>query len=439
MNQNPPSVEESLAEPTPAAVGRRIAKNLHIVVPLAVCAVLGVVMLLDAVREEDRLTDNADLEVEREIRSRSNIEMAAPGQVLADQIAQQRRIAEEMEARDRVPETPLLSAPLPPPAAAANFPPVPQGRPQANNDDEEKNRLRMEQVRTSGLIALQGNATAQARAEPTAAGGRNQPASIESLQQQAEDARRRMESRQDQIIAASNAANAPRPTVVSNQGSAATPNQQWLDSQSTQRGARQLVQIDPPGPRAIVHQGAVIPAVLVTEINSDMPGQITAMVTMDVFDSIRGDNLMIPKGSRIIGSYNTDIRPGQERVMAAFQRIIRPDGSSMDLGAMVGGNAIGQAGLNDQVNNHFWRMFSSSFLIAGVSWLFDRNQPDTVIVNNTTSQSPTQATGQILQDIAKSTLERNRTIPPTLIIRSGHKLNILVNRDIAIPPYAIRQ
>ena len=439
MNQNPPSVEESLAEPTPAQVGRRIAKNLHIVVPLAVCAVLGVVMILDAIREGERLADNTDQEVEREIRSRSNIEMAAPGQVLVDQLAQQRRLAEELEAQNRVEQPPLLTAPLPPPVAAANFPPVPQGRPQANNDDE-KHRLRMEQVRMSSLIALQGNASAaaQPRGDASSAGVRPPAGSIESLQQQSEDARRRMEARQDQIIAASNTANAPRPTVVSHQTSAGTPNEQWLDAQSAQRGSRQMVQLDPPGPRAIVHQGTVIPAVLVTEINSDMPGQITAMVTMDVYDSIRGEHLMIPKGSRIIGSYNTDVRPGQERVMAAFQRIVRPDGSSMDLGAMVGSNAIGQAGLNDQVNNHFWRMFSSSFLIAGVSWVFDRNQPNTVVVNNNNSQSPAQATGQILQDIARSTLERNRVIPPTLIIRSGHKLNILVNRDIAITPYVAR-
>ncbi|CAM5523747.1 type IV secretion system protein VirB10 [Thauera mechernichensis] len=159
---------------------------------------------------------------------------------------------------------------------------------------------------------------------------------------------------------------------------------------------------------------------------------------MDVYDSVRSSTLMIPKGSKLIGQYNADIRIGQERMMAAFSRIIRPDGSSINLAGMPGADQIGQAGLHGDVNNHFWKMFSSSFLIAGVSWLFDKNSDNRVIVNNSTTQTPMEMTGEILKDISKTILDRNTSIPPTITVEKGQKLNIIVNKDISIPAYSPR-
>ena len=124
--------------------------------------------------------------------------------------------------------------------------------------------------------------------------------------------------------------------------------------------------------------------------------------------------------------------------MAAFTRIIRPDGSSINLAGMPGADQIGQAGLQGDVNNHFWKMFSSSFLIAGVSWLFDKNSDNTVVVNNSTTQTPTEMTGEILKDVSKTILDRNTTIQPTITIEKGQKLNVVVNKDISIPAYSPR-
>jgi type IV secretion system protein VirB10 len=192
--------------------------------------------------------------------------------------------------------------------------------------------------------------------------------------------------------------------------------------------------LDPSGPTPVIHQGTIIPVSLLGEINSDLPGQFSALVTIDVYDSISGEALLIPKGSKLVGRYNNDIRPGQERVMSAFTRLIRPDGSSIDLGGMASADALGQAGTSDEVDNHFWKMFSSSFLIGGVAWLFEKDQPSSVVTGNNT-QSFGREAGRIFGDVARTILERNRNIPPTLIIRKGHKFTVQVSRDIAIPPY----
>jgi type IV secretion system protein VirB10 len=185
-----------------------------------------------------------------------------------------------------------------------------------------------------------------------------------------------------------------------------------------------------------VLQGSVVPAVIITEINSDLPGQITAQVTMDVYDS-HSKYLLIPKGSRLVGNYNNDVTPGQERVMAAFRRLIRPDGTSIDLGGMTSADMAGQSGMQDQVNNHFWKMFGSSLMIAGVAWLTERDQPGTVMVGGGGATSPEKASGQILKDMSDHMLKRNTRIPPTLTIRRGHKFVVTVTRDIALPPIAV--
>ncbi len=91
-----------------------------------------------------------------------------------------------------------------------------------------------------------------------------------------------------------------------------------------------------------------------------------AQVAQNVYDTPTGKHLFIPQGSRLVGSYSSDVAYGQARVLVAWQRIVFPDGKAMDIGAMPGADSAGYAGFNDQVNNHYVRLFGSAFLMSGV-------------------------------------------------------------------------
>ncbi len=222
------------------------------------------------------------------------------------------------------------------------------------------------------------------------------------------------------------------------------PEQQrrWIQEQGQVReSAAPLRPRRAESPYTVV-QGTVIPAVLITEVNSDLPGPLSARVTQDVYDSILGQELLIPKGARLVGEYNSDVRPGQERLLAAFSRLIYPSGASVDLSGMPAADARGRTGLADQVDDHFLRVFGSSMVVAALGWL-TRDQTQTgstlVIAPGTGATSAMAgAAGQILLENARVMLERNRAIPPTVIIRQGQRLNLLAQRDLILPPVQVR-
>lgn len=208
----------------------------------------------------------------------------------------------------------------------------------------------------------------------------------------------------------------------------------WLSEQEQAKPPLSLAASRAASPY-MVFQGTIIPAVLLTEVNSDLPGMLTAQVTLDVYDGIRGETLLIPKGSRLVGSYNNDVRPGQERVMAAFKRIIFPSGASVDLGAMAAADAIGRSGFQDEVDSHFWKQFGANFLVAGLAALIsNRDSASTVTVVNSGGTAVSSAAGQILVDTVRNIQQRNAYIPPTIRINSGYKFNVLVNKDMTLPP-----
>ncbi|MDD5389004.1 MAG: TrbI/VirB10 family protein [Gallionellaceae bacterium] len=183
--------------------------------------------------------------------------------------------------------------------------------------------------------------------------------------------------------------------------------------------------------------GAVIPAVLVTPVTSDAPGSITARVTRDVYDDVRGARLLIPKGSRLYGAYMNEVGEGQERILMAFSRLIFPDGQSVRLSGFGGADAMGRSGAPADVNNHFWKMFGAGFLIAGIAKIFDRSSQANVTVINQAGGSTTltDSAGQILTETARKVLEKKQNISPTLNLPEGTKFNVIVNRDMALAPY----
>lgn len=184
--------------------------------------------------------------------------------------------------------------------------------------------------------------------------------------------------------------------------------------------------------------GFIVPAMLISGINSDLPGQIVAQVSQDVFDTATGKWRLIPQGSRLVGQYSSDLVYGQSRVLVAWQRIVFPDGKAMDIGSMPGADSAGYAGLRDQVNNHYLRLFSSAFLMSGITAGIGISQPQTV--NQGTRQSASsaisEALGQQLGQVTAQLIARNMNIAPTLEIRPGYRFNVIVTKDLTFSrPY----
>lgn len=184
--------------------------------------------------------------------------------------------------------------------------------------------------------------------------------------------------------------------------------------------------------------GFVVPATLISGVNSDLPGQIIGQVSQDVYDTPTGKFKLIPQGSRLIGTYSSEVAYGQGRILIAWQRIVFPDGKAMDIGSMPGADGAGYAGFKDQVNNHYVRLFSSAFLMSGITAGIALSQPQTVNNNErqTASSALSEALGQQLGQATAQLIAKNLNIAPTLEIRPGYRFNIIVTKDMTFSkPY----
>ena len=212
---------------------------------------------------------------------------------------------------------------------------------------------------------------------------------------------------------------------------------------NTAGGDRWKLDSQPEAPRTPyeLRAGFVVPATLISGINSDLPGQIMAQVAQNVFDTPTGKHLLIPLGSRLVGAYSSEVKYGQARVLVAWQRIVFPDGKAMDIGAMPGGDSAGYAGFNDQVNNHYWRLFGSAFLMsavtAGIAYSQNQNQPSGPYYGAPSASSAmSEALGQQLGQVTAQMIGKNLSISPTLEIRPGYRFNVIVTKDMTFSkPY----
>lgn len=218
------------------------------------------------------------------------------------------------------------------------------------------------------------------------------------------------------------------------QGGVARSNEGWVREYAKEVGAQGRVLTGyQAAKRLVLRQGKVIPAVLGRQINSDLPGRITAYVSSDVYDS--DGRRLIPKGSALIGKYDSGVQVGQSRLMFAFERLVLPNGYSFDLPAAPGADLAGAAGMAGDVDNHFLKMFGTSLLIA----IFADNAKQPSNVTQLGGGPVLTAAGQVLSDVSKTVLERNRVIPPTITVDQGTRINVEVVADMVFPEqYPIR-
>jgi type IV secretion system protein VirB10 len=183
-----------------------------------------------------------------------------------------------------------------------------------------------------------------------------------------------------------------------------------------------------------VKAGSYIPAALITGINSDLPGSVNAQVTENVYDTLTGNYLLIPQGAKLVGEYNSNLTFGQTRVQVVWNRIIFPDGKSLDLAQMQGVDIAGYTGFQDKVDNHYLKIYGNAVLLSLMGAGYDilnqnveqqqgyENPRDIVAAN----------IGQKLSDVSGRTLEKNMDVQPTVIIEPGYKFKIIVMKDMVL-------
>jgi type IV secretion system protein TrbI len=178
--------------------------------------------------------------------------------------------------------------------------------------------------------------------------------------------------------------------------------------------------------------GTIIAASLVSGLNSDLPGFVIAQVTENVLDSISGRHLLIPQGSRLIGKYDNVVAFGQERALVVWQRIILPDGTSVVIDNLPATDTGGYAGLADDVDLHTWRLLKgialATVLGVGSQLAFGSSDSDLVKALQQSTQSTTNRAGQRL-------VERQLNVQPTITVRPGWPLRVIVHKDIVLRPY----
>jgi type IV secretion system protein VirB10 len=189
-----------------------------------------------------------------------------------------------------------------------------------------------------------------------------------------------------------------------------------------------------------IKEGTIIPSVLLTGINSDLPGQITARIRSNVYDSLVGTHVLIPQGSTLIGLYDSVITYGQRRLLVVWKRIIFPNGKSINLEGMPGTDLSGYAGFHDKVNNHYSKIFGSVVLLSVLSAGAQLSQPQqsqNEFEAPSVNQILAQSLGTNIAETATAMTQKNLNIQPTLEIRPGYLFNITVTKDMVFPsPYS---
>ncbi len=184
--------------------------------------------------------------------------------------------------------------------------------------------------------------------------------------------------------------------------------------------------------------GSVIPAALVTGISSDLPGQALATVTANVYDSVTGRHLLIPQGARLIGRYDSEVGYGQSRLLLVWERLIFPDGSSILLDNLPGTDTGGRTGLRDRVDHHLDRLIGGAALATLLGVGAELASPNRSGSDGQIIVATRDSAQEVVSEVGQQVTRRNLDVQPTLTIRPGFPLRVLVQRDLILRPVPAR-
>jgi type IV secretion system protein VirB10 len=214
--------------------------------------------------------------------------------------------------------------------------------------------------------------------------------------------------------------------------------QMWGQSSHATTDQHLAASVQAPRSPYQINAGTIIPAVLAQAIISDVEGTVTALVSNDVYDSATGRFLLIPQGARLFGMYDSDLQANQPRLHLAFKTLYFPDGYSIALQGMPGGDQRGLSGLSDQVNRHFWQRYGTaavlSLITAGVSLATYGNRGH--FYSYDPQEAAMSGAGNVLGRAVGEDLRRAMSIRPTVTIREAYPFTMTVTQDMTFPsPY----
>jgi type IV secretion system protein VirB10 len=190
-----------------------------------------------------------------------------------------------------------------------------------------------------------------------------------------------------------------------------------------------------PASTYVLQAGNIIPAALITGIRSDLPGPITAQVTENIFDSPTGHFLLVPQGTRLIGIYDSQVAFGQSRVLLVWTRLIMPNGRSIVLERQPGADTAGFAGLEDEVDNHWGALFKAALLSTLLGVGSELGTTTGTGGNSDVITALRRGSSDSLNQTGQKVVQQNLNIQPTLTIRPGFPVRVIVNRDLVLEPY----
>jgi len=193
----------------------------------------------------------------------------------------------------------------------------------------------------------------------------------------------------------------------------------------------------PVAGRYTLQAGSTIAAALITGLSSDLPGEVVAQVTEDVFDSVSGQIRLIPQGSRLIGSYDAHVTFGQSRALVVWTRLILPDGRSLDLDRLIGTDGAGQSGFADRVNHRTGKLLEAG-LLSSLFGLGSNLATSGTGNNNDIAFAIRDSAGQSVERAGDKIVGRQLDVQPTITIRPGARVRVLVSRDLVLAPWPER-
>lgn len=318
---------------------------------------------------------------------------------------------------EKAQETTLKHAPLPHSSAPLGMPK--QGEAMQDQTDQKEMQMKKD-MRLKALIAASNIKTTQAR---------------QNENTQAQNTNKTTSQNLNDALSASLAAAATKTNEKMSEQEAT----EFL-KRTANKGYLQQKKEKPISPYEL-KAGWIIPAVLITGINSDLPGSILAQISQNVYDTATGRYLLIPQGTKAVGEYKSNIVYGQERVLTAWTKLIFPNGDTLNLEGMNGTSQDGYSGFTDQVNNHYLRIFGSAFLMSSITAgiaMSDKSSSSSSEKETNADKAMSQAIEQ-MSTVASEMIRKNMNIAPTLEIRPGYKFNIFVTKDIILEPLSLEK
>jgi type IV secretion system protein TrbI len=211
----------------------------------------------------------------------------------------------------------------------------------------------------------------------------------------------------------------------------------FLDVQGASKTSDYLVtSVQHPRSPYELKAGTIVPAVLVTGINSDLPGPVIGQVRENVYDTVTGNYLLVPQGARLIATYDSMVSWGQERVLVCWNRLIFPNGDSVNLQCMPAADLEGAAGLTDEVNEHWWRLIKGAAIATLLAATSEGLAGNVSSYNPTVPQMFAAGAGQQINQVGQQITRRDLQVQPTITVRPGFSVNVIVTKDVVLPPYA---